>query len=312
MRVLISGASGFIGHHLQRSLQNQGHHVYKLVRNPQTKDLSEIYWNPYKYEVDKKKLEEVNPEAVIHLSGESVVGLWTENKKKAIVDSRIIPTKFLCDSLKDLKCGLPKVFVSASGMSAYYDEDLQKQQYDNPPIFTENSPLGNKGFLTEVSKQWEEASKSNLPESVRLVHLRISAILGKDGGMLQKLYLPFLFGLGGVLGDGKQYLSWMSINDFQRAVQFILENENIQGPVNFATPNPVTNYDFTKMLGRALNRPTFCWVPKFLLNQSSWVVGDFTKETLLPTLKVYPEKLLNNGFRFQDPEMEPALKKLLA
>jgi len=308
MRIVISGASGFIGKHLVNYLRDQNHEVYVLVRKEATK-VDEIFWDPYRGLIDKYYLNSVKPDVIIHLSGENVIGIWTAGKKEAIEKSRVISTKFLAESVSQLE-HLPKIFISASGMSAYYDEDSQIGSYHNPPYYNEESPYGTKGFLTEVTKKWETASLNALSPSIRLVHMRIGAILSADGGMLGALLLPFKFGLGGVLGDGQQYISWMSIDDLLRAVSFIIQNENIRGPVNFTSPNPVTNYEFTKALGRVLYRPTICWVPKFILNQSYWILGSFVNETILVSLRVYPKKLLDNGFKFEDVDLEKTLQRL--
>jgi len=246
---------------------------------------------------------------VIHLAGETVVGLWTQQKKNAIKQSRAITTKFLSETLQTLSSP-PKVCLFASGINYYYDKEQQAEfeARGETPLMDENFPQGKSGFLNDVTKEWEDNTKGL--SGIRTVNMRISVVLARDGGMLQMMYWPFLFGLGGVMGSGKQYFSWIHIQDVLRAIEFILENENISGGVNFASPNPVTNYDWTKGLGSALWRPTLFWIPSFILKTSRFLLNEFVEETILVSLRTIPKKLLDNGFKFQYPDLQSALKDL--
>eukprot|EP01116_Phalansterium_solitarium_P016900 TRINITY_DN4029_c0_g1_i1.p1 TRINITY_DN4029_c0_g1~~TRINITY_DN4029_c0_g1_i1.p1 ORF type:complete len:282 (-),score=24.56 TRINITY_DN4029_c0_g1_i1:97-942(-) len=243
MRILVSGASGFVAGHLILFLESQGHTVFRLSRSAQGSKA--IRWNVEQGTIDEDALERAAVEAVVHLAGENVVGVWTAAKKHAILTSRTHGTRLLCEALARLP-NPPSLFISASGHSIY-GSDTHGQQVD------ETSPRG-AGFLADVTEAWEAAAEPIRAAGVRLVHMRIGAVLSPDGGMLGVLLLPFKLCLGGVLGDGTQSLAWISMKDMIRAIDFLLNHQGISGPVNMVSPNAVTNYEFTKTLGRVLGR----------------------------------------------------------
>jgi len=298
----VSGSHGFVGTPLIPFLKSSGHEVFFLVRDKTALGQNDVFWNPETAEIDTVKLESVAAHVIIHLAGDNIMGAWTEAKMKKIKDSRCEATRLLCKALAALKSP-PVLFFCASGMN-YYGNKTEKPA-------DESFPHG-KGFLADVAKEWEEATDVLLAKGTRVVLARISAVLGMNGGALGSMMTPFKLCLGGVLGDGTQWISWISMRDVLRAIDFIIANKAISGPVNFASPNAVTNYTFTKTLGRVLNRPTLCWVPKFVLGLSWYIAGDLLNETLLASLHVVPKKLLDAGFCFKDAELEPALVAIVS
>lgn len=296
MKILISGASGLLGTHLIPTLKAKGHEVHKLVRKtPKLSD--EIQWDAEKgvAEGEQSKLEDFD--AVIHLAGSNIgEGSWTEEKKKRDRDSRIVGTRVLIDALK--KCeNPPKSFIAASAEGFYGD--------GKDEILTESSPKG-AGYLAELCADWEaESNKAHDELGARVVTMRIGLVLSKDGGALSKMLTPFKFGVGGAFGSGKQWMSWIELEDVIRIIHFILENENIEGAVNVTAPNPVTNEEFTKTLGKVLNRPTFLAVPEFAIKL---FFGEMGEELLLRGTRVIPKKLEDAGFEFKFTNLEQALK----
>ncbi|KAM9985546.1 hypothetical protein ACTFIZ_009098 [Dictyostelium cf. discoideum] len=346
-KVLISGASGFIGNALTKTLTegNDGngnnnnnntdtrYEIYKLVRKTPT-SMYEIEWNPDKQFIDKESLESLQPDVVIHLAGENILGIWTEEKKRKILESRTKGTTTLCEALSSIS-NPPKVFISASGCT-YYGSNIYE------PV-DEYSPKGS-GFFSDVVEKWEQSCdplrkhnqqilnqnnndvnnstiSSNgevevasalgtpLVKPTRIVNLRIGLVMDKAGGLLGSMYYPFLFGLGGVIGSGKQYLPWISLRDAVGVIKFAIENEQVQGPINVVSINPATNYEFTKTLGSVLNRPTIFWIPETPLR---YLLGkDMSEETVLCSQRVLPRKLLDYGFRFQDTNLTETLDRIV-
>jgi uncharacterized protein len=293
MRVLISGSSGLIGRELSRRLRERGDEVVRLVR-PQTRDKSgSITWDPLKGEANPADFEGFD--AVFHLAGENVAERrWSPEQKRRLRDSRVETTKLLTKTLLSTK-QKPKVVLSASAVGYYGDRGNQ--------VLTEESAAGN-GFLPEVSIEWEKATDPLSAAGIRVVLLRFGIVLSSKGGAAQHMLLPFKLGVGGTLGSGDQYWSWIGLGDAIRALLFLLDNEQHAGPVNIAAPEPATNREFTKALGKHLHRPTILPVPTFALRI---VFGEMADEALLAGARVVPRKLLDAGFNYEHPNLQDAL-----
>ena len=294
MNILISGSSGFIGSALAPYLQSHGHTILKLVRHHSQPG---IFWNPGGGVIDLPADAKID--AVINLSGDNIAaGRWTKQKKEKILSSRIDSTSLLARTIARLNPH-PKVFLSSSGIGFYGD--------CGNLIVDETSPAG-RGFLVDVSREWETATLAARQAGVRVVCLRISLVLGGKGGILRRLLPLFQAGLSPVLGSGRQYMSWIAMDDFNAAVNYILANKLLSGPVNLCAPNPVTNREFTKTLNRILKRPTLFRMPSFML---SAVLGEMGKEELLYSSRTVPKKLMVSGFEFRYPDIETALRHVL-
>jgi uncharacterized protein (TIGR01777 family) len=297
MRIIMTGSTGLIGSSLVSFLTGEGHEVLKIVRGRSTLQSNEVAWDPDRGVISPEKLEDYD--AVVHLAGENIGnGRWTEEKKKRIIDSRVKGTKLLCETLANLNHP-PKLLVSASAIGYYGDQ--------GETVLTEQSPIG-KIFVSYVCQQWESSTRAAFEKGIRVVFTRIGVVLSPKGGALQQLLTPFKLGLGGVLGSGKQYYSWIALDDVVNAIYFALQHEQLKGPVNLVSPNPVTNEEFTKTLGKVLNRPTFAWVPAPVARM---MFGELANELLLASIRVKPEVLLQNGFNFSFPQLEKALEFLL-
>lgn len=295
MKVLVTGARGLVGSYLVPYLQSKGHQVTRLVRNsPEGRD---IIWNPEAKEIDKQKLEGFD--AVIHLAGDNIAsGRWTEAKKTEIKRSRVEGTSFLSETLASLQRP-PKVLISASAIGYYGDRCNE--------ILTEASKAGD-NFLARVCQEWEAATKPAEAKGIRVAKLRIGVVLSPKGGALNKMLPPFKMGAGGRIGSGKQYISWIGLEDLVGIVDFILNNNTLAGPVNAVAPNAVTNDQFTAALGSALKRPTIFPVPGFAAHL---LLGEMADELLLSSALVKPEKLLANGYKFKYQEISAALEQIL-
>ncbi len=296
MKVLVSGASGLVGHALIPALEDDGHAVLRLVRHPVRDPGEEMQWNPYSGRIDAGSLPPFD--AVIHLSGESIAGRWNVAKKRAIYDSRVRTTAFLAQCMERMERP-PAVWLCASAIG-YYGNQGDK-------TLTEDAEAG-ATYLASVCKDWEEATKPAIDRGVRVVNMRFGVVLDKDGGSLPLMMRPFKMGVGGKIGDGKQYMSWITLDDLVSAIVFALNNEKLTGPVNFVAPNPATNGEFTKAVGKALNRPTLFPTPAFALRAA---LGQMAKELILASTRVIPQKLSDAGFEFEHPDIEGALKSLL-
>ncbi len=296
MKILITGASGLVGSAVIPVLTTAGHQVTRLVRS-QPKLVDELQWGPLTGIRDLARLEGLD--AVIHLAGENIAaGRWTEEQKRRIRDSRVTGTQTLCTALTQLALP-PKVLISASAMGYYGDRGEE--------ILHEESPPGH-GFLPEVCIAWEEATKPAEKSGIRVVLLRIGIVLSPTGGALAKMLFPFKLGLGGVVGSGQQYMSWIALDDVIGAISHALTTETLWGPVNCVAPNPVTNREFTKTLGQVLNRPTLFPVPAFALRL---VLGEMAEDLLLSGARIEPRRLLETQYRFQYPQLEGALRHVL-
>ena len=293
MRVLITGASGLIGTALQGSFKEKGYEML-LTSRKEPKDAEHVQWDAETGFTDPSKLEGVD--VVVHLAGESVNGLrWTEEKKKAIRDSRIHGTQSVVGAISKLK-NKPKVFISASAIGFYGDRADEEM--------SETSAAGDT-FLAEVTKDWEAEARRAEDSGIRTVLLRTGIVLSKDGGALGTMLLPFKFGLGGVVGNGKQWMSWISLDDHIRVINYAIENESVRGAVNSVAPHPVTNEEFTKTLGEILYRPTIFPLPEFAI---SMVFGEMGDALLLASTKVLPKRLEDAGFTFEFPDLKPAIE----
>ena len=296
MRILISGSHGLVGEALIKALETEGHEIYRLVRHAPNSE-SEIEWSPDRYSIAISRIEGFD--AVYHLAGESIAsGRWTDEKKKKIRESRTRGTKLLSDALANL-AQPPKTLISASAIGYYGDRGDE--------LLTETSPPG-KDFLADVCVEWEQATDHAKEKGVRVVNTRFGIILDKEGGALAKMLPPFRMGIGGRIGDGKQWMSWIALDDVIGALQFALTNDGLSGPVNFVAPNPVTNAEFTKGLGRALSRPTFFPIPAFGVRLA---FGEMADALLLSSQRVAPERLKANGYQFQHSTLESALRHVL-
>ena len=298
MKILVSGSHGLVGKALVRSLTNDGHEVIRLVRGERRVGSPEVQWQPDRGRIEVEQLEGI--QAVVHLAGESIAsGRWTAEKKGAIRDSRVKGTALLSDALTRLSQP-PSVFLSASAIGYYGDRDDE--------LLNEKSAPG-KDFLASVCSEWEAATRAAAEKGIRTVCTRFGIILDTNGGALAKMLPPFRMGIGGRIGDGKQWMSWIALDDVVNGLKFLIEEKSVQGPVNFVAPNPVTNAEFTKTLGRVLSRPTIFPVPAFGVRLAFGEMGD---ALLLSSQRVEPSVLQDKGFLFNWPTLGPALKHLLA
>lgn len=289
-RIAITGASGLIGTALVGKLKSDGYTVQRLVRRP-TVSSEEIFWNPTTQEIDLDALAGVD--AVIHLAGAGVGDKrWTKKYKSEILNSRLLGTTTIANAVAQVK---PKVFISSSAIG-WYGETGNRAVIE--------SDRGGDDFLAAVCREWEAAA--DLAGDVRTVKIRTGLVLDPTGGALGRMLPLFRFGLGGKLGSGKQWWSWITLHDHLRAIEFILENKEISGPVNLTSPNPVTNQEFTSALARALRRPALFPAPAFALKVA---LGGFSTE-ILGSKKVLPGVLQDAGFNFDFPHIGPALDAL--
>jgi uncharacterized protein (TIGR01777 family) len=294
MRIVIAGSSGLIGTELVTSLRSDGHEVIKLVRRKPAAS-SEVYWNPAAGEIDSSAL--VGCDVIINLAGAGVGDRrWSNSYKELIRSSRVDTTSLLAETAADLKL---KVFIAGSAIGWY--GDTADRQVD------ETSPAGD-GFLAEVVVAWETASKPARDAGVRVVNIRTGLVASKHGGAWAKLLPIFKFGAGGKLGSGKQYWSFISMRDEIAAIKFLIDSPSISGPVNLTAPQPATNAEVTKAMAKVFKRPALFPVPAFALKT---VLGEFSQE-VLGSSRVIPKVLLDNGFKFTDPDIESAIRTLAA
>ena len=296
MKILVAGASGLVGSALIPSLESDGAEINRLVRS--SPKANEIEWHPNHGGIDATRLEGFD--AIINLAGENIAeGRWTDEKKRKIRDSRVDGTHLLSEAIAKLATK-PRVFLCASATGFYGDRDDE--------ILDETSDSGG-GFLANVCRDWEGATEPAAKAGVRVVNLRFGPILAHEGGMLGKMLTPFKMGMGGKVGSGKQYMSWVAIDDVIGAIKLALADESIHGPLNVVSPNPVTNEEFTKTLGEVLSRPTVMSIPAFAARLA---FGEMADEMLLVSQRVAPKKLNDAGYQFKHPELESALRHYLA
>ena len=295
MRIAVSGASGLIGSALLPQLEAAGHDVVRLVRR-RAASSAELEWDPAGGTIDASGLRGVD--GAVHLSGATIGRRWTESRKAEILESRVKSTALLAEALAAVE-PRPSVLVCAGGIGIYGNR--------RDEILTEESELG-AGFLADVGRAWESASDPPRSAGLRVVNLRAGIVLSRDGGALARLLTPFKLGLGGRVGSGKQWWSWIAIDDLVRAIRFALEGD-LAGPVNVVSPNPVTNAQFVKALGKALGRPTVFPFPAFAAKA---MFGEMAEEALLTGQRALPARLLDAGFDFEYPELDAALSRALA
>lgn len=303
MRILVSGARGLVGAALVPLLAAGGHRVVRLVRTESAgaqtsiQDDAAVVWDPQASDVRPDAFEGFD--AVIHLAGENIAsGRWTDDLKRRIRDSRVVGTRRLCEVLA--QCAQPPtVFLCASAIGYYGDRGDE--------VLTEQSAPG-AGFLADVCCEWEAAVEPLAAGGPRIVRLRIGVVLSPDGGALKKMLLPFRLGLGGVIGDGTQYLSWIALDDVVGAIRHALETDSVSGPVNVVSPEPITNRDYTHTLGRVLARPTVLPLPAFAARLA---LGEAADALLLASTRVEPARLTQTGYTFRYPTLEGALRHLL-
>lgn len=297
MKILVSGSHGLVGKALIHSLTTDGHEVLRLVRGARAFGAPEIEWHPNQGQLDAEHLEGLD--AVIHLAGESIAsGRWTESKKRAIRESRVKGTSLLSEALTRLSRP-PSVFLSASAIGYYGNRGDE--------VLTEESAPGN-DFLSSVCVEWENSTKAAMEKGIRTVHARFGIILDTNGGALAQMLGPFRMGIGGRVGSGKQWMSWIALEDVVNGLRFLIADKPVHGPVNFVAPNPVTNDEFTKTLGRVLSRPTLIPVPAF---GARLAFGELADALLLSSQRVEPSVLEDKGFLFSWPTLEPALRHVI-
>lgn len=300
MRVLVSGSSGLIGAALIPALAAAGHEPVRLVRHDPAR--LDVAWNPNSAtaaSVLKAGLERLAPEAIVHLAGDPIAaGRWTAARKRRIVESRVRDTRILAETLASLPVR-PRVFISASAIGWYGargDEAL-----------TEDSASGN-GFLPELCRAWEESATPAAAAGIRTVNLRIGIVLSPRGGALGSMLPIFRCGLGGRIGSGRQYMSWIAIADMIAVIIAALERTELTGPVNAVSPYAVTNAEFTRTLARVLHRPAWLFSPAWALKL---MLGEIAEALLLSGVRVVPSRLKKSGFVFRYPVLEDALRNLL-
>ena len=294
MNVLMSGATGLLGTALIPELGARGHRVTRLTRSPRSAD--DVSWDPEAGKIDGAL---TGTEAVIHLAGESIAeGRWTPEKKRRIIESRRKGTRLLAESIAALPAP-PSVMVSTSADGYYGDRGNE--------LLTEVSGPGS-GFLAEVCREWEAAADPAREAGIRVVHPRTGIVLTPKGGALGRTLPIFKLGAGGKVGSGRQYWSWVSLDDVVYSFVYALENETVSGPANVCSPNPATNAEYTKVLGRVLNRPTVFPVPA---TAARIALGGVADELLLASKRMQPARLEETGYAFRHPDLEQALRHLL-
>jgi uncharacterized protein (TIGR01777 family) len=295
MNIAISGASGFVGTALIPELVAGGHKVTRLVRRRPQPGAPELYFDP-----SGPPLPSLFEgfDGVVHLAGENIAGRWTEKKKQAIEHSRVQGTQFVADSLA-VMVRPPRVLVMASAIGYYGDRGEE--------LLSEASGPG-KDFLADVCQRWEAAAKSAEDAGIRVVKMRLGVVLAKHGGALPKLLTPFKLCVGGKIGSGQQYWSWVTLADVTGAIAHALVTESLRGPVNVTAPGPTRNAEFTQALGRALHRPTIFPMPAFA---AKLALGEMAEVVLLSSQRVDSAKLAASGYNFKHPQLEPALAAIL-
>ena len=295
--VAISGATGLIGSALAARLRARSVRVRRLVRTAHPQSPDDIVWDPMRGVLSPNDLE--GADAVVHLAGEPLAHRWTDARKRAIRESRVRGTELVARTIAALD-RRPRVLLSGSAIGIYGDRG------DEP--VDEESALGS-DFLAGVTREWEAASVAAADAGVRVVLLRSGIVLSPKGGALERLLLPFRLGVGGPIGNGRQWMSWIALDDHVRAMEHALATTGMHGPVNLVSPNPVTNAEFAATLGRVLSRPALVPAPAFALEL---VYGEMARATILAGQRVLPKVLLRTGFQFAHPTLEQALRYELA
>jgi uncharacterized protein len=295
MKILISGASGLIGSALTRAAVEAGHTVVALVRKPGTP--STVHWDPERGTIDTAGLE--GSDAIVHLAGESIASRrWTPAQKDRILDSRVKGTELLASAVARMN-RRPSVMISSSAIGVYGD--------CGDVVLTESTPPGS-DFLASVCREWERATAAAANAGIRVVQLRTGIVLAKSGGALAKMVTPFKLGVGGRIGSGTQYMSWIDLDDEVQVILHCIQKETLQGAVNSVGPSPVTNAEFTKTLARVLSRPSLFPLPEFA---ARLILGEMADGLLLASQRVQPTKLLSSGYVFRHTNLEETLRRIL-
>ncbi len=291
MRVLFSGASGLVGSGLISRI-SANHEVVQLVRR--TPATGQWRWQPRDGQLPGDCLDGID--GVIHLGGTNIAsGRWTDSMKQKIRDSRLISTRLLAETMAN-RADRPQFFICASAIGYYGDRGDE--------LLTESSAAGT-GFLPQLCRDWEAATQPAKDAGIRVIHARIGVVLSKHGGALAKMLPPFRMGLGGVVGNGHQYMSYISLSELTSVVEHLISHDGLEGPVNVVAPDPRTNREFTKALGRLLHRPTLLPLPGFAVK---WIMGEMGESLLLHSSRVIPLSLQDSGYVFQDADLEASLR----
>lgn len=292
--VAIAGASGFLGKELARYLTSEGHTVRRIGRRASRG--VDFHWDLASGQLDPAALD--GADAVVNFTGENIAQRWTRDHKHAILSSRVRSTEVLAKTMGAVRSP-PRVFLSTSAIGIYGSRGDE--------VLDESSTPG-RGFLVDVVRQWEQAATPARDAGIRLVHPRLGLVMHPGGGVLGKLMPIFNVGGGGKIGNGLQWMSWIAMRDLVRALYFLMTDDAMQGPVNVAAPNPVTNSQFSHTLGEVLHRPAVASVPEFAVKL---MFGEMGEETLLSGQRVIPKCLLDRGFQFELPELGAALRREL-
>jgi uncharacterized protein (TIGR01777 family) len=298
VRVLVTGSTGLIGSALVKRLESSGHRVVRAVRR-ETAGPDEVRWDPEKETIDAAGIAGID--AAVHLAGESIGARlrWDDEHKRRVLNSRVSGTRTLAMAMARLD-PRPRALLSGSAVGIYGDRGVA--------VLTEESPPGT-GFLAELCVQWEATTAAAEDAGIRVVHLRSGLVLSRDGGLFPRMLTPARFGLGARFGNGRQFMSWITLADQVGAMVHLLGDESAAGPFNLTAPGPVSNADFTRMLGRALHRPAALFVPASVLRRA---LGEAAQELLLSGQRAIPERLQAGGYRFQHRHLDDAFIALLA
>lgn len=294
--IAISGSSGLIGTALAAALARDGHVVKHLVRR-EARGMNEIVWHPEQGQIDAARLEGVD--VVVNLSGEPLDQRWNSDVKRRIRESRVKATTLLATTVASMK-RKPSAMLSGSAVGIYGNRGDE--------LLDERSAAGN-GFLAEVCREWEASTRAADDAGVRVVHLRTGLVLARQGGLLAKLLTPFKLGLGGKLGSGDQWMSWIALDDWVGALRFVLATDDVSGPVNMVAPNPSRNVEFTRAVANELHRPAAIPVPAFALKVA---FGEMANEAALASQRAAPAALLRAGYDFTFPTLDQALASILS
>lgn len=296
MRVAVTGSSGLIGRALVASLEADGHTVHRLVRDRGAATGTDVYWSVEKGEIDAEALEGVD--AVVHLAGEPIGKRWTAEQKARILHSRVDGTRLLAEALASLE-QRPRVLVSQSGANYYGDRADE--------VLTEAEGAGS-GFLASVCAAWEGAADAARQAGIRVVHPRTGVVMAPGGPLIEKVELPFKLGLGGRVGSGRQWVPWISLADVVAALRFVVDHDDVAGPVNLVAPDPVRNVDMTRALGDVWNRPTIFPVPIVALRV---LYGEMGVTLATESVRAVPARLEEAGFQWRHRDLRSALEAVL-